>query len=277
MYERILVTLDGSNFAEEIIGYAAGLAAAQRSTLTFLRVVDKPDDAAEAEAYVQRLASAHNASSACAVASGDVADAILTQAQQVPGTLVAMSTHGRSGLMQAMLGSVALRVIRASAGAPVLVYRPAGDAPVGPQPVPVRSVVLPVDGSELSESMMEPAGELARRIGARLEVVAAINLHGHAQRSAAVSDDMHVMESGYVRTLARELGARHQVPADWETLHGDPVEAISAYLAGRRDVILAMATHGRSALKTMVLGSVTAGCLGRARVPVLVRMPQMTQ
>ena len=166
MYERILVTLDGSSYSEEIIAYAAGLAAAQGSDLTLLRVVDKAADVPEAEGYLQRLAAAHSARGESVVASGDVADAILAQARQVPGTLVAMTSHGRSGLLQAMLGSVALRVVRASAGAPVLVYRPTGDAQVGAAPLKVRSVVLPLDGTELSEAMIAPAGELAQRIGA---------------------------------------------------------------------------------------------------------------
>ena len=270
MYERILVTLDGSSYSEEIIAYAAGLAAAQGSDLTLLRVVDKAADVPEAEGYLQRLAAAHSARGESVVASGDVADAILAQARQVPGTLVAMTSHGRSGLLQAMLGSVALRVVRASAGAPVLVYRPTGDAQVGAAPLKVRSVVLPLDGTELSEAMIAPAGELAQRIGAELELVSVVNPTGGEVPDTGA---MKGLESGYVRNQARDLAKRFGVPVDWEVLHGEPAEAITGYLSGRRDVILAMATHGRSALKTALLGRVTAGCLSTAGVPVLMRVP----
>ena len=273
MYERILVTLDGSHYSEEIIAYAAGLAAAQGSALTLLRVVDKAADAPEAEGYLQRLAAAHGARGECAVAPGDVADAILAQARQVPGTLVAMTSHGRSGLLQAMLGSVALRVVRASGGAPVLVYRPTGHAQVGAAALKVRSVVLPLDGTELSEAMIAPAGELAQRIGAELEIVGVVDPRQTSGRDAPDSDAMKGLESGYVRNQARELAERYQVPTDWEVLHGEPAEAIAGYLSGRRDVILAMATRGRSALQTALLGSVTAGCLSKAGVPVLMRVP----
>ncbi|MFD2376604.1 universal stress protein [Ottowia pentelensis] len=273
MYERILVTLDGSSYSEEIMAYAAGLAAAAGSALTLLRVVDKAADAPEAEAYLQRLAAAHGAQGECVVAPGDVATAILAHARQAPGTLVAITSHGRSGLLLPMLGSVALNVVRASGGEPVLVYRPTGQAQVGAAALKVRSVVLPLDGTELSEAMIPQAGELAKRIGAELEIVGVVDPRQFSGSDMPHSDDMKGLESGYVRNQARTLSERYQVPADWEVLHGEPAEAITGYISGRRDVILAMATHGRTALKTALLGSVTAGCLRAAGVPVLMRAP----
>lgn len=267
MYDRILVPLDGSKFSEEVLPYALGLAAVHGSALTLLRVVGRKSDEAEATDYVARLAAAHGARGLCALAGGDVAEAILEEAEQLPRTLVALTSHGHSGLLEAILGSVAMRLVR-SGGAPVLVYHPYGDTSAAP--VKVNSVVLPLDGTDFSEAMGEQAAELARWLGAELLVVGAIASEAVADANIRSTD---VLESSYVRTQAERLAAKHGVTVNWEVLHGNPVDAITGFLGGRRDAILAMVTHGRRALESTLLGSVTAGCLRRSGVPVFTRMP----
>ncbi len=272
MYDRILVPLDGSRFSEEMIPYATGLAAAHGTAVTLMRVVSKEAEQGEATRYVESLATTHGATGVCVVADGDVAEAVLAQAQRVPHTLVAMTSHGRSGLMEAMLGSVALRVVR-SGGAPVLVYSPTGTARADAAPVKIRSVVLPLDGTELSEAMAPQAAEFARWVGAELMVVVAIDPKTTGGSDRPNSDMMKGLESGYVRSKARELAARHDVRVNWDVLHGDPIDAIPGYVAGRRDVMLSMVTRGRPALESALLGSVTSSCLRKAGVPVLMRLP----
>ena len=151
MYDRILVPLDGSRFSEEMIPHAAGLAA-RGTPLVLLRVVDKGADEAEARAYVEQLAARHGAQGLCVVAHGDVADTVLDEAAGVPRTLVAMTSRGRSGVLEAVLGSVAQRVARGTDG-PVLVYRPTGGSASDGGAAQVRRIVLPLDGSALSEAM----------------------------------------------------------------------------------------------------------------------------
>jgi len=267
MYDRILVPLDGSDFSEEVIPYAEGLAAVHGTPLLLLRVVDPKTDHDEALQYIEQVAAAHGAQGRCAIAEGDVADAILEEARRVPATLVAVTSHGRSGLMEAMLGSVALRLVR-TGGAPVLVYRPKGDT--DDAPVKVRSVVLPLDGSEVSEAMAPQAAEFARWLGAELAVVNVVDMQAAAGAGVPAGD---VLESSYVRTIADALAARHGTRVTWETLHGEPVAAITSYLDNRRDAILAMSTRGRSALQSALLGSVASGCLRKAGSPVLLRVP----
>ncbi len=55
---------------------------------------------------------------------GDPAQAIVDMTQQFPQSIVAMTTHGRSGVGRWVMGSVTDRVVRYSAG-PVLVTRAA--------------------------------------------------------------------------------------------------------------------------------------------------------
>lgn len=273
MYERILVPLDGSRFSEEMIPYAKGLAAGEGSTLALLRLVGKPAEQADASAYVEQLAKVHGAEGLCQPASGDVADAILAEAARVPGTLVAMTSHGHSGLMEAMLGSVAMRVVRGGAGAPVLVYRPTGKGAPSDAPVKIESVVLPLDGTELSEAMAPQAAELARRLDAELMLVVVIDPKVAKAGDMPVSAMMKGLESGYVRSNARDFASRYGVRVNWEVLYGEPADAITSFVAGRPGTLLAMVTRGRPALESALLGSVTSGCLRKAAVPVLMRTP----
>ena len=269
MYDRILVPLDGSSFSEEMIPYAEGLAGVHGTILTLLRIVANESERDEATRYVEHLAVAHGARGLCVVANGDVADAILEESRRQPRTLVAMTSNGRSGLLEAMLGSVALRLVR-HGGAPVLVYRPTGGSGHDDVAVKVRNVVLPLDGTETSEAMGAQAAEFARWIGAELVVVAAIDPKAKLDSGVASGD---VSESSYVRSMASTLSARHGAKVTWEVLHGDPADAIASFIAGRRDTMLAMVTHGRRALESALLGSVTSGALRKGGVPVLMRLP----
>lgn len=274
MYDRILVPLDGSRFSEEMIPYARGLAAALDVPLALLRLVTKAGEQEDATKYVRALAATHGAEGLCEMAEGDIADAILAQSGHTPGTLVAMTSHGRSGLLEAMLGSVALRVLRGGKGAPVLVYRPTGKGNSAGADLRFRQVVLPLDGTELSEGMAAQAAELARRLDAELMVVVVIDPKATKSGDMPVSAMMKGLESGYVRSNARDFATRFGVRVNWEVLYGDPAESIASFISGRQDAMLAMATRGRSALETALLGSVTAGCLRHAGVPVLMRQPE---
>lgn len=271
MYDRILVPLDGSAFSEEIIRYAAGMTAQHNTALTLLRIVDKAADEAEARNYVEQLAAAHGAQGQCVVASGDVAETILAEAGRVPGTLVAMTSRGRSGLMEAVLGSVAKDLVR-DAGAPVLVYHPSGRTH-GAEAIKINSVILPLDGGMASEAMAPQAAEMARWLDAELLVVSVIDLKSAAGGAGLPTGSAKAMESSYVRAKAGDYAKAYGVRVSWETLHGEPVEAISSFVGGRSDAMLAMATRGQSALRSAFLGSVTSGCLSEAGVPVLMRLP----
>ena len=157
MYESILVPLDGSRRAEAVLPFAVDLAERCRSSVVLLRVVPAfyqvwaetlpgtadiaPGAAAEEIKIVQiqvkeRVRAArrylsnvrrrlHNAAVRdvhLVVAQGDAAAGIVRYARQEGVGLIAIATHGRSGLIRAVLGSVADRVIRQAPG-PVLVIR----------------------------------------------------------------------------------------------------------------------------------------------------------
>ena len=145
MYKRIVVPLDGSKLAEEVLTHVRALASALGSEIILVRVTAYPSyeyllaDSSvasslqtslegEAGEYLNGLAKSlreggFQAQAEVITVGGPVADAIITFAHKVQADLIAMSTHGRTGPSRWFLGSVADRVVR-GAGVPVLMIRP---------------------------------------------------------------------------------------------------------------------------------------------------------
>lgn len=156
MFKRLLVPLDGSRFASRAVQYAADVAQRFSAEVIFIQVIktatpgfaatgydDTVSPAASAIAVqaaleadkrnvarakrylsdkVRTIRSRHIKSS-YQVLIGDPADSIMEFSEKENIDLVVMTTHGRSGLKRAVMGSIADAVIRES-GKPVLVVRP---------------------------------------------------------------------------------------------------------------------------------------------------------
>jgi nucleotide-binding universal stress UspA family protein len=153
MFRRILVCLDGSDLAEQILPYAAEQALCFSSTVVLLHVSTVAQDIAanmalspgravpappiqdevdaaheEAYAYLEGIAAGlreRNLTVDCEVLEGLPGGSIVEFAAANGIELIALSTHGRSGLARTLAGSVADQVIRESS-LPVLVMRPRG-------------------------------------------------------------------------------------------------------------------------------------------------------
>jgi nucleotide-binding universal stress UspA family protein len=137
MYRKILVPLDGSHMAEEVLPQVRDLARLTGAEICLLRVVlvhalpgadpteRQVEAVREAEDYLegirQRLEK-QGFKTSVHVRYGHDAMEILEQAQQEDIDLVTMSTHGRTGLGRWALGSVSERVLRHSPK-PVLLVR----------------------------------------------------------------------------------------------------------------------------------------------------------
>lgn len=128
---KVMACVDASSFSENVVAEAAGWARALGAQLWMVEVVDPkvvPVGAGGQESsYVHRLAKELRDSGLdleWEVLHDDrPGRAIATYAAAQPGTLVALATHGRSGLRRAVVGSVAGDVLH-SATVPVVVLQP---------------------------------------------------------------------------------------------------------------------------------------------------------
>jgi nucleotide-binding universal stress UspA family protein len=144
MYHTILVPLDGSSRAEAILPHVESLAIALRSKVVLLRVVDPasyavglegmPMDATrdlidaevqEAEHYLEgkrNELSGHGVDAHLSVRYGAITQGILDAAEAENADLIAMSSHGRTGLARLVYGSIASGVLNES-HRPLLIVR----------------------------------------------------------------------------------------------------------------------------------------------------------
>jgi nucleotide-binding universal stress UspA family protein len=132
---NILVPLDGSPLAEQVLEPALELARLMEARCSLLRVVEPrggPSEQAGAEAYLASVAARIHGPAlpvrTRAVVARHAAEAILEEAAAQTSDLIALATHGRGGLNRLLRGSVADKLVRAAAS-PVLVCRPTGKGP----------------------------------------------------------------------------------------------------------------------------------------------------
>lgn len=126
-----------------------------------------------------------------------------------------------------------------------------------------RRVLIPLDGSLLSESALAP---LERLVGG-VDDARALLLHVSAPDSAPEPE----VEAALARAADR-VGA-WPLPCETEVRSGDPAEAILAAVESFQPDLIAMATHGRGGLARLVRGSVAERVLRHALQPLLLVNP----
>jgi nucleotide-binding universal stress UspA family protein len=288
---RILVPLDGSQAAEEVLSYVELIATPTNARVILLAAVDKPRDWGEdtggdlkgerheAESYLRRLqarlTSATGNDVEVEVVTSEPAAAILAASERQHPDLIAMTTHGRSGLARWVLGSVASKVLHATQ-TPMLVVRPAEGKPSGAPDL--KKILVPLDGSELSASVLPFAADLAISLGASI-----VLLHSVAEPvmtypgtegifNSSVLDEMVAGARKFLAAAANDLTAQG-LKAEVIANVGNTTDGI-VWAAERENAgLIVMSTHGRSGVGRMVLGSVADSVVRRTSLPVIVVRP----
>lgn len=150
MFKKILVCLDGSKLAEQVLSYVAGTGKALGSKIVMLKILDQPEYGLtdktnipvkpsraiqdfetmkhDARTYLKRVAEPLKAAKLeieYVICTGEVGTTIVDYAKKNQIDLVAMATHGYGGLKRAVLGSVSDHVAR-NLNIPMLIIRPKG-------------------------------------------------------------------------------------------------------------------------------------------------------
>jgi nucleotide-binding universal stress UspA family protein len=133
------------------------------------------------------------------VIKGNPEEAVIEKAASYSDTLIAMATHGRSGVDRWLLGSVAEKVLRGTTN-PLLLIRATKDGKSEGEKV-FKRVIVPLDGSALAEAVLPHVTALAREITFETVLLRAYNL----DRSFHFED--------YILTGLVEIQAREQAKA----------------------------------------------------------------
>jgi nucleotide-binding universal stress UspA family protein len=136
LYKRVLVPLDGSDLAQTALEHALDICRAFGATLVLLHVRDGRKGSPEASRryleFVRRPYADTGVTIELAVREGPVAEAVVHAVAEEHIDVIAMATHGRSGLQRVVYGSVAEAVLRSST-VPVLLVRVPGAEAEEPQ------------------------------------------------------------------------------------------------------------------------------------------------
>ncbi|MBI4300893.1 MAG: universal stress protein [Chloroflexi bacterium] len=296
MFKRILVPLDGSELAERILPYVSALAKSLESELLLLTVSDTGESQIDAQqkAHLERLAQATGAplieyqrkvverlqatglQVRSKVTVGEAAEQILAVAAQEHAELIAMSTHGRSGLRRLQYGSITDKVLHATT-VPLLLFR------AKEQQVPLPSfakLLVPLDGSELAEHALSFAEELAKCFRSSISLLRVVPIPHPAYFGPEagaylmdLDDQLEQVAKDYLARQSQALRLRG-LTTDATTLRGMAAERVMEFASENSIDLIVMCSHGRSGVARWVYGSVADKVLRETGIPVLVIRPK---
>lgn len=285
--QRILVPTDLSASADEALRHAAFLADWHDAELVLLNVAGRhmhryeemrarfPFDGAaldrilQPEGDVERHLPRHDelAIEQEQVEHASPATVIAEYADDQDVDLIVMGTRGRRGMDRLLMGSVAEEVVRTTA-CPVLTVR--DGAAVAPGQA-FRRILVPVDFSEPSHLALDHAKELAMTYGAEINLLHVVEdlmlptAYGVEPIGFSVPDIVDNSEDALRQLAEEEIGYEHVVV---ESLPGYPSTTILDYIDERDVDLVVIATHGRTGIDRLLLGSVAEKVVRRAPCPV---------
>lgn len=295
MYTNILVSLDGSTIAEGVLPYAGALATALGIPVHLLQVMDPetliPSVAAQQGRshniltavrehngdYLRETAASfpNPAAVSSSVRVGKPAEVIIEVAAKQRDTLIAMATHGRSGIRRWLLGSVAEKVLH-GADNDVLLIRAIGQIE-RKRAAQLKRLVVPLDGSELAEKALPCGVELAKKMNLELILLRVYLMPGVAYPTGSYAPDWKLLDqemrqraTEYLEAKSKQLRNEGLERVSLRVLEGSAAERIIEIARENPESLIAMSTHGASGIGRWVLGSVTERVIRYANTAVLV-------
>lgn len=297
MYTRILVPLDGSRLAEQVLPYVRLLGMAEGVRVVLQRVIEPaPPDligftqrispaeitaniAGKAQEYLGEVAESLKGKGlnvSCLVSEGAPATCIADEANREANTLIAMCTHGYSGVTRWVMGSVSDKVLHATSN-PLLIIC-VKEPEEFRQDAGLQSIIVPLDQSSMAEQVLPHVTSLAKALELKVTVVSvtppADAYYRYAEYATANWDDLAMevdnQATDYLHQVAQKLRLLGVTSVEERLLHGSAAGAIVDLARETPDNLVMMTTHGRSGLGRWVLGSVADRIIRNSGDPVLV-------
>ncbi|MCX6012792.1 MAG: universal stress protein, partial [Chloroflexi bacterium] len=268
MYNKILVPLDGSELAEVTLPYAEDLSTKFGSEIILLHLskAHEVEQRHMFQIYVNEIINETRENVRkyygknpadlkikAEILIGDAAEQIVDYSDQNNIDLIILATHGESGIKRWDLGSVAQKVI-AAAGKPVILVRAKNvDINTIRQRGTIRKILLPLDSSKQSESVMPYVQEMAKKLDAEVTLLEVISLayptytaetFTYITYSEQQVDSIKGASLEYLKKVSSEFnlkGIKNRI----EVKLGTPAEEIIKYADENMQDIIAMYTHGR--------------------------------
>jgi nucleotide-binding universal stress UspA family protein len=286
-HRTILFAADFSANSQDAFRVACLFAAANKTRLIVLHVIE-PDWVAKTPDYLGQGAAppseteslheflrrrmgecyipSHSISVEYRTSEGVVWAEIIRMADAIRADLIAMGTHGWTGIRRLLAGSVATTVL-SRAHCSVLTLR----SDHRPHRADELHVILhPTDFSKASEAALGVAHSLARAHGARLVVlhVAPVDIYLEARLAADLDPRDYHSSLDAIRNRLDGPDLKH--PVETRLSRGSEAEEILRVAEDIGCDLIVMGTHGRTGLGRLLIGSTAESVLPKAHCPVLV-------
>jgi nucleotide-binding universal stress UspA family protein len=295
MIRRMLIPLDGSKVSEQVLPYARYLASKLEIPVDLLSVVDIvalssfmreektrnlddfiTDITRRSEAYLETITTTLRGITVdWFVKKGNPGEVIIEKAKADSGTLIAMATHGRSGISRWLLGSVAEKVLRGTTS-PLLLVR-AKEPAKNEGEKTIKRVIVPLDGSPLAEKVLPHVTALAKELRFETVLLRAYNVRHiiapykhYIPDQDALEEEVRENVMSYLDGMVRALESNGVAQLSQRTSEKEAAQQIVDLASEKPDSLIAMCTHGRSGVKRWILGSVTENVVRHSTTPVLV-------
>jgi nucleotide-binding universal stress UspA family protein len=267
-YRHVLIATDFSEPAQAAVRYGGALARQLGARVTLLHVFDaaiyartlapisradlEDSMAAAAREDLERIAALELADVEgvdCATrCSPSAAHAIVEHGREFGVDLCVVGTHGRSGIMRLLAGSVAEKVVRHAVCDVIAV-------PMTSPPWPPKLIIAGTDLSEASRPALAAAASLGGAVGAEVRIV---HVFDDSRAGAHPVGVFETLDDALDRTRgAMEKLAEERVPgAKTAVLSGtSAARELCNYAGETKAGMIVVGTHGRSGLSHMLIGS----------------------
>jgi nucleotide-binding universal stress UspA family protein len=211
----------------------------------------------------------------CRALSGEPFSEIIKLAKENTGALIAISTHGRSGVRRWATGSVMDKVLHGAAN-PLLVIR-AKETDVTEAKAQLANLIVALDGSALAEQAMEHVASLAKAMSLKVNILRVVPTQTYFDAYSDVTSfptdllkEMEHEAETYLGSISNKLKQQGLASVSTSLKRGDAAGAILEAAQGTPQSLIVLTTHGRSGIGRAVLGSVTDRVVSNSQGPVLV-------
>lgn len=309
MYQKMLVPLDGSKLAEVAFTYAKELAG-RLGIDTILLNIYSPEESWSTpmhEAYInhaveiirreirklQKREGIQPKGKPVEVrgelAKGAPAETIMRYAEQNDVDLILTTTQARSGLRRWVLGDIADKVLR-TAKIPILLVRAGIPDEILYDQWPKRTILVPLDGSKLSESVLPHVEVLAQQAGKKPTEVVLLRVCEPPPIPSYYAPEFSEVPLNWGQYMEQEVNRCKKTAQEYlagiekqlkksninvrsEILVGKTADEIVNYVKKNPFNLIVTVTHGRAGLSRWVYGSVTESILLGVRSPILLVRP----
>jgi nucleotide-binding universal stress UspA family protein len=308
MYRKMLVPLDGSELAEEVLVYAKELAGRLDIDVDLLHISNPASEALKPmeEAYIEHIAEsfrkqveavqqktgqgkAKPINVKAELLVGYAAEAILQYADKDGVDLILLASHGRSGIKRWTIGSVAGKVMSATK-IPVWLIKSVGTKETPYDKWTNQTLIVSLDGSELAESILPHAEVLTKQRGDTPIDVVLVRVAEPLNIPTYYSPDISGVTLNWGNFIQQETQRRKQAAKEYlakieeqlknkgitvrsVVIEGRPTDEVVEFVNKTPNSMIIMATHGRSGLSRLVYGSVAANVLNGVTRPMFIIKP----